>query len=55
MPTNWSSNTLCEEVAKLHSYLFEDVMPACKLVEVFKLIDPGLFIEIEVIAIKEEI
>ena len=44
-----------EEVAKVHSYLFEDVMPACTLVEVSNLIHPDLLIEIEVTAIKEDI
>ena len=47
--------SLWEEVAKVHSYLFEDVMPACTLVEVSKLIDPDLLIEIEATAIKEDI
>ena len=44
-----------EEVAKVHSYLFEDVMPASTIIEVSKLIDPDLLIEIEAIAIKEDI
>lgn len=44
-----------EEVAKVHSYLFEDVMPACTLVEVSNLIHPDLLIEIETTAIKEDI
>lgn len=43
-----------EEVAKVHSYLFEDVMPACTLVEVSNLIHPDLLIEIEATAIKED-
>ena len=43
-----------EEVAKVHSYLFEDCLPACSLVEVSKLIHPDLLIEIEATAIKEE-
>ena len=46
--------SLWEEVAKVHSYLFEDVMPASTLIEVSKLIDPDLLIEIEVTAIKED-
>ena len=46
--------TLWEEVAKVHSYLFEDVMPASTLIEVSKLIDPDLLIEIEATAIKED-
>ena len=45
--------SLWEEVAKVHSYLFEDVMPACTLVEVSNLIHPDLLIEIEATAIKE--
>ena len=47
--------SLWEEVAKVHSYLFEDVMPACTLLEVSKLIVPDLLIEIEATAIKEDI
>ena len=47
--------SLWEEVAKVHSYLFEDVMPACTLLEVSKLIVPDLLIEIEATAIKENI
>ena len=43
-----------EEVAKVHSYLFEDVMPACTLLEVSNLIHPDLLIEIEATAIKED-
>ena len=43
-----------EEVAKVHSYLFEDVMPACTLVEVSNLIHPDLLIEIEATAIIED-
>jgi enamine deaminase RidA (YjgF/YER057c/UK114 family) len=46
--------SLWEEVAKVHSYLFEDIMPACTLVEVSKLIHPDLLIEIEATAIKED-
>ena len=47
--------SLWEEVAKVHSYLFEDVMPACTLIEVSKLIHPDLLIAIEATAIKEDI
>ena len=47
--------SLWEEVAKVHSYLFEDVMPACTLVEVSNLIHSDLLIEIEATAIKEDI
>ena len=43
-----------EEVAKVYLYLFEDVMPACTLVEVSNLIHPDLLIEIEATAIKED-
>ena len=45
--------SLWEEVAKVHSYLFEDIMPACTLLEVSNLIHPDLLIEIEATAIKE--
>ena len=47
--------SLWEEVAKVYSYLFEDIMPAFTLIEVSKLIDPDLLIEIEATAIKEDI
>jgi len=47
--------SLWEEVAKVHSYLFEDVMPAFTLIEVSNLIHPDLLIEIEASAIKEDI
>tara|TARA_B000000475_G_scaffold168006_1_gene135173 strand:- start:1106 stop:1492 length:387 start_codon:yes stop_codon:yes gene_type:complete len=47
--------SLWEEVAKVHSYLFEDVMPAFTLIEVSKLIHPDLLIEVEATAIKEDI
>ena len=47
--------SLWEEVAKVHSYLFEDVMPAFTLIEVSKLIHHDLLIEIEATAIKEDI
>ena len=47
--------SLWEEVAKVHSYLFEDVMPASTLVEVSNLIHSDLLIEIEATAIKEDI
>ena len=46
--------SLWEDVAKVHSYLFEDILPACTLVEVSKLIHPDLLIEIEATAVKEE-
>ena len=44
--------SLWKEVGKVHSYLFEEVLPACTLVEVSKLIHPDLLIEIEATAIK---
>ena len=47
--------SLWEEVAKVYSYLFEDVLPACTLVEVSNLIHSDLLIEIEATAIKEDI
>ena len=47
--------SLWKEVAKVHSYLFEDVMPASTLVEVSNLIHPDLLIDIEATAIKEDI
>tara|TARA_B100000963_G_C22199809_1_gene482619 strand:- start:44 stop:430 length:387 start_codon:yes stop_codon:yes gene_type:complete len=47
--------SLWEEVAKVYSYLFQDVMPAFTLIEVSKLINPNLLIEIEATAIKEDI
>ena len=47
--------SLWEEVSKVHSYLFEDVMPASTLVEVSNLIHSDLLIEIEATAIKEDI
>ena len=46
--------SLWEEVAKVHSYLFEDIMPAFTLLEVSNLIHPDLLIEIEATAIKED-
>tara|TARA_B110000977_G_scaffold178864_1_gene236901 strand:+ start:1356 stop:1742 length:387 start_codon:yes stop_codon:yes gene_type:complete len=44
-----------EEVAKVHAYLFEEVMPACTLVEVSNLIHPDLLIEIEATAVKDDV
>ena len=46
--------SLWEEVAKVHSYLFKDVMPVFILLQISKLIDPNLLIEIEAIAIRED-
>jgi len=45
--------SMWKEVAKVHSYLFDEVMPACTLVEVSRLIHPDLLIEIEATALKE--
>lgn len=47
--------SLWEEAARVHSYLFEDVMPAFTLVEISNLIHSDLLIEIEATAIKEDI
>jgi enamine deaminase RidA (YjgF/YER057c/UK114 family) len=46
--------SLWEEVGKVHSYLFENILPASTLVEVSRLIHPDLLIEIEATACKEE-
>jgi len=46
--------SLWGEVAKVHAYLFEEVMPAFTLVEVSNLLHPDLLIQIEATAIKEE-
>ena len=43
-----------KEVAEVHSYLFENILPASTLVEVTKLIHPDLLIEIEATALKDE-
>ncbi len=40
-----------EEVAKAHSSFFNEIRPVCTLIEVSKLIQPNLIIEIEVSAI----
>jgi enamine deaminase RidA (YjgF/YER057c/UK114 family) len=42
-----------EEVAKVHSYLFEDTSPAFTVVEISRLIHPDLLVEIEATAVKE--
>ncbi|MDB2652998.1 RidA family protein [Flavobacteriales bacterium] len=47
--------TQWQEVAKVHAYLFEEVMPACTLVEVSNLIHPDLLLEIEATAVKEDV
>ncbi len=46
--------SLWKEVAKVHSYLFEDISPASSIVEVSKLLYPDLLVEIEATAIKEK-
>ena len=46
--------SLLKEVAKAHSYLFEDVSPASTIVEVSNLLHPDLLIEIEATAVKEK-
>ena len=46
--------SLWKEVAKVHSYLFEDVSPASTIVEVSNLLHPDLLIEIEATAVKEK-
>ena len=46
--------SLCREVAKVHSYLFEDVSPASTIVEVSKLLHPDLLVEIEATSVKEK-
>ena len=45
--------SMWKEVAKVHAYLFNEVMPASTLVEVSRLIHPDLLIEIEATALKE--
>tara|TARA_R110002096_G_scaffold161007_3_gene327392 strand:- start:38273 stop:38662 length:390 start_codon:yes stop_codon:yes gene_type:complete len=40
-----------EDVAKAHREFFSDVMPACSMVEVSRLIGPGMLVEIEADAI----
>ncbi|MDB2317899.1 Rid family hydrolase [Flavobacteriales bacterium] len=46
--------SLWREVAKVHSYLFEDVSPASTIVEVSKLLHPDLLVEIEATSVKEK-
>lgn len=47
--------SLWEKVAKVHSYLFENVMPASSIIQVSNLLHPDLLIEIEATAIKEDL
>jgi enamine deaminase RidA (YjgF/YER057c/UK114 family) len=42
-----------EEAAKAHAEVFRDIKPAATMVEVSRLIDPALLIEIEVTAVLE--
>jgi enamine deaminase RidA (YjgF/YER057c/UK114 family) len=42
-----------EEIGRAHGELFRDIRPACTMVEVSKLIDPDLLVEIEADAIVE--
>ena len=44
-----------EKVANVQSYFFEDIIPAFKILEVSKLIDPNSLIKIEVTAIRGEL
>jgi enamine deaminase RidA (YjgF/YER057c/UK114 family) len=43
-----------EEVARAHGEAFRDVRPACAMVEVTRLIDPALLVEIEADAVVVE-
>ena len=43
-----------EEIGRAHGEFFRDVRPAATMVEVSRLIEPGLQVEIEVDAIKLE-
>ena len=43
-----------EEVARAHGEAFRDVRPACAMVEVARLIDPALLVEIEADAVIAE-
>jgi enamine deaminase RidA (YjgF/YER057c/UK114 family) len=43
-----------EEVARAHGEAFRDVRPACAMVEVARLIDPAILVEIEADAVVAE-
>jgi enamine deaminase RidA (YjgF/YER057c/UK114 family) len=46
--------TQWEAVARAHGEVFGDIRPACTMVEVQRLIDPRMLIEIEVDAVADE-
>ena len=43
-----------EQVGKAHGQYFSDIKPACTLVEVSALVDPGMLVEMEMTAIISE-
>jgi enamine deaminase RidA (YjgF/YER057c/UK114 family) len=40
-----------EEIGRAHGEVFKDIKPACTMVEIASLIDPGMLVEIEVTAV----